>query len=123
MWRGGPRAAGARPPRAAVPSLGLIRVVLAPGATLRQWRRLVLELTALEPAFAAATTASHPKASDASEPCSGASTHPAAEAPARRGPDASAPALPIDPLAPTGANRARADTPPPVRADAQPLPS
>src|SRR5206468_1030814 len=100
----------------------LIRIVLAPCATLRQWRRLVLELTALEPAFAA-TTASHPNASDPSEPCSGASTHPAADAPARRGPDASAPALPIDPLTPTGANRTSADTPPPVRADAQPLPS
>ena len=111
------------PAPAAVPYPRLIRVVLAPCATLRQWRRLVLELTALEPAFVAATTARHPKASDASEPCSGASTHPAADAPARRGPDASASALPIDPLAPTGANRTSADTPPPVRADAQPLPS
>src|SRR5438105_650933 len=69
------------------------------------------------------TIASHPKASDASEPRSGASTHPAADAPARRGPDASAPALPADPLTPTGANRTSADTPPPVRADAQLLPS
>src|SRR5947207_5900799 len=111
------------PAPAAVPCPRLIRVVLAPCATLRQWRRLVLELTALEPAFAAATTASHPKASDAPVPCIGASTHPAADAPARRGPDASASALPIDPLTPTGANRTSADTPPPVRADAQPLPS
>src|SRR5439155_490345 len=36
------------PAPAAVPYPRLIRVMLAPCATLRQWRRLVLELTALE---------------------------------------------------------------------------
>ena len=39
------------PAPAAVPYPRLIRVVLAPCSTLRQWRRLVLDLTALQPAL------------------------------------------------------------------------
>src|SRR5690348_8139888 len=69
------------PAPAAVPYPRLIRVVLAPWSTLRQWRRLVLDLTALEPAFHAANTVANAAATagiaDAHTPAAGANRSPA----------------------------------------------
>ena len=53
------------PAPAAVPYPRLIRVVLAPCSTLRQWRRLVLDLTALQPALHTTNAAANVAAPDA----------------------------------------------------------
>ncbi len=53
------------PAPAAVPYPRLIRVVLAPMSTLRQWRRLVLDLTTLQPAPPVTDAATGANVSDA----------------------------------------------------------
>jgi hypothetical protein len=53
------------PAPVALPYPRLIRVLLAPVSTLREWRRLVLDLTALEPAFRASNAAADAGSPDA----------------------------------------------------------
>jgi hypothetical protein len=99
------------PAPAAVPYPRLIRVILAPWTTLRDWRRSVLDLTAIPPAFdtasrVAAPDAPTPAAGDTeavSTPIAGASAHPLH--------DALAPLVGSDAPAPTSAALAAASAP------------
>jgi len=113
------------PAPAAVPYPRLIRVMLAPWSTLAEWRRLVLDLTALRPAFDAASAATRtlpdatqdsvtlvapPVAIRAPASRDGVSdTAPASDTPARVTADAPASADSLDTCASGGATHPRAD--------------
>jgi len=111
------------PAPTAVPYPRLIRVVLAPISTLRQWRRLVLDLTTLQPAPPVTDAAARASVPDASAPAAGvsfgapasgadASGTQRADASAAPAPDASAPRTAAEPLTPDRAGATRADAPP-----------
>ncbi len=113
------------PAPAAVPYPRLIRVVLAPVSTLRQWRRLVLDLTTLQPAPPVADTATRASVPDASAPAPGvsvsapasgpdASAHQGADASATPAREAPAPGTAAEPLTPDADADAatRPDAPP-----------
>jgi hypothetical protein len=122
------------PAPTAVPYPRLIRVVLAPISTLRQWRRLVLDMTTLQPAspvIGATTSASLP---DASAPAPGvsvsalasgsdASAHQRAGASATPATDASAPRTAAEPLTPDADATTRPDAPPAWQTASRPAPA
>jgi hypothetical protein len=94
-----------------VPYPRLIRVVLAPWTTLRDWRRSVLDLTVIPPAFDSASRVTAP---DAPTPVAGgteAVSAPVAGASTRPLPDALAQLVGSDAPAPTGAALAAACAP------------
>jgi Protein of unknown function (DUF2637) len=78
------------PAPAAVPYPRLIRVVLAPVSTLRQWRRLVLDLTTLQPAPPVTDAVTGANVSDASALALGVSVSVPASRPDASWPDAAA---------------------------------
>ena len=122
------------PAPTAVPYPRLIRVVLAPVSTLRQWRRLVLDLTTLQPAPPVTDPATRASVPDASAPAPGvsvstaasgpdASAHQGADASATPAPHAPAPGTAAEPLTPDGDAATRPDAPPAWQTASRPAPA